>query len=225
MILIVLGAGCGSIQLASTRASLAPPLDPVHRTVRIETAGCGLAPDRVGSGVAIGDGLVLTVAHLVARADNLTASVGSSDSVNAVVTAVDLNLDLALLRIPPDEMPAIQMASASEGTGGRIVGGAASGTVPFVVKEVVRLSIEEILGTERHSRLGYELEAATTTGDSGAGAYDGEDRLIGIVFATGQEGGSSWITASAEIEDFLAAHDSDDTSVVCDPEISRIVVP
>ena len=225
MILIVLGTGCGSIQLANTRESLPPPLDPVHRTVRIETTGCGLAPDRTGSGVAIGDGLVLTVAHLVARADNLAALVGNGESVGAVVTAVDLSLDLALLRIPPDEIPSIQMSSANEGTGGLIVGGATSGTVPFVVKEVVRLSIEEILGAERHSRLGYELEAATTAGDSGAGAYDGNNRLIGIVFATGQEGGSTWITASAEIEDFLAAHESDDPLVECDPETSRIVVP
>ena len=225
MILIVLGAGCGSIQLANTRESPAPPLDPVFRTVRIETTGCGLAPNRTGSGVAIGDGLVVTVAHLVARADNLVALVGSSERVDAVITAVDLNLDLALLRIPPNEIPNIQMSSANVGTGGLIVGGAASGNVPFVVKEVVRLSIEEILGTERHSRLGYELEAATTTGDSGAGAYDGNNRLIGIVFATGQEGGSTWITASTEIEDFLAAHDSEDTLVECDPETSRIVVP
>ncbi len=225
MILIILGAGCGPIQLASTSDSLAAPLDPVIRTARIETTGCGLAPDRTGSGVAIGDGLVLTVAHLVARADNLAAAVGKRESADAVVIAVDLNLDLALLRIPLNEIPDVQMSPAKEGTRGLIVGGAASGTVPFVVEDVVSLSIEEILGTERHSRLGYELEAATATGDSGAGAYDGENRLIGIVFATDREGGSTWITASAEIERFLAAHESDDSLLVCDPETSRIVAP
>jgi S1-C subfamily serine protease len=225
MIMVTVGTGCGSNELASNYEFLAPPPDPAHRAVHIETAGCGFAPDRTGSGVAVGDGLVLTVAHLVARADGISATVGDGVGVDAVVTAVDLNLDLALLQLPPNEVPFIEMSSAGTGAEGFIVGAAASGTVPFEIKEVVSLSIEEILGTDRHSRLGYELEASTRVGDSGAGAYDGENRLIGIVFATGEEGESSWITSSAEIEGFLAAHGSDKAAIVCDPGDSRLDLP
>ncbi len=223
--LVTVANGCSSNESAGTDLSGPPTFSPAQRVARIATTGCGFAPDRTGSGVAIGDGLVLTVAHLVARADKVVASVGRGEDVSAAITAVDLNLDLAVLRVPPDAVPAVEMSPAGTGDQGLIVGGAASGTVPFVVKDVVSLSIEEILGTDRHSRLGYELEAATTTGDSGAGAYDDADRLIGIVFATGEDGESSWITASSEIERFLAAHEAAITPIVCDQEASRLELP
>jgi len=225
LILVTVGTGCVSNELDSTNGFIAPPPDPAHRAVHIETTGCGFAPDRTGSGVAVGDGLVLTVAHLIARADGISATVGEGVGVDTVVIAVDLKLDLALLQLPPNEVPLIEMSSAGTGAEGFIVGAAASGTVPFEVKEVVSLSIEEVLGTERHNRLGYELEASTRRGDSGAGAYDGENRLIGIVFATGEEGESSWITSSAEIEGFLATHRSDRAAIVCDPGESRLDLP
>ncbi len=203
--LLMVAAGCGSG--AHSGETIAPGFDPAKRAVRLETEGCGFASGRTGSGVAVGDGVVVTVAHLVARADGIVASVGDAGSENAVVTAVDLERDLATLRLPPNGIPDVEMASVGVGAEGLIVGGAASGTVPFEVKQVVSLTIEEVLGTDRHSRLGYELAAETVDGDSGAGAYDDENRLIGIVFATGQEGESSWITSSAEIQDFI---DSDD---------------
>jgi S1-C subfamily serine protease len=200
-------AGCGPIESVHTVESTAPALDPAQRAVRIETTGCGYASERTGSGVAIGDGLVLTVAHLIARADTVAASVGDGDALDALVTAVDLNRDLALLQLPLNGVHDIEMASAGQGARGLIVGGAASGTIPFEVKTVVSLSIEEVLGNDLHSRLGYELKAETAPGDSGAGAYDDKDRLIGIVFATGKDGESSWVTASVEIENFLAGGD------------------
>lgn len=221
-VLVVVGAGCSSLQSERADKPAAPPIDPAQRAVRIETTGCGFASGRTGSGVAVGDGLIVTVAHLVARAEDIFAYFADEQGLSASVTAVDLNRDLALLRVPPNAMPVIEMSSLRDGAKGLIVEGAASGTVPFEVRQVVTLAIEEILGTDRHSRRGYELAAETATGDSGAGAYDEENRLIGIVFATSQEGESSWITSSAEIDDFLTAHGSDVTEIVCDSEESRI---
>jgi S1-C subfamily serine protease len=213
--LVMVVAGCGPIESVQTIESTAPALEPAQRAVRIETTGCGYASDRTGSGVVIGDGLVLTVAHLIARADTVAASVGDGDALGALVTAVDLNRDLALLQLPLNGVHNIEMASAGQGARGLIVGGAASGTIPFEVKTVVSLSIEEVLGNDLHSRLGYELEAETAPGDSGAGAYDGASRLIGIVFATGKDGESSWVTASVEIENFLASGDPSAGSTRC----------
>jgi S1-C subfamily serine protease len=213
--LVMVVAGCGPIESVQSVESTAPAVDPAQRAVRIETTGCGYASDRTGSGVAIGDGLVLTVAHLVARADTVAASVGDGGPVDALVTAVDLDLDLALLQLPLNGVHDIEMASVGAGAEGLVVGGAASGTVPFAVKKVVSLSIEEILGTDLHSRLGYELEATTAPGDSGAGAYDNEDGLIGILFATGKDGESSWVTSSVEIENFLASGDPSAGSTRC----------
>jgi hypothetical protein len=87
------------------------------------------------------------------------------------------------------------------------------------------VSIEEVLGTERHNRVGYEIDAATASGDSGAGAYDETDRLIGIVFATSADGATTWLSAGVEIQDFLAGVDADAAPIVCDPDISRLRSP
>lgn len=217
--------GCGSDTPTGSGEPTAKQFEATRRAVRIETTGCGLAPGRTGSGVAVGDGLVITVAHLVAQADNIEVRVGNGRAVDAAVTSIDLSLDLAALRIPSNGMPDIEVSKIGRGATGLIVGGAASGTVEFEVKDVVSLSIEEVLGSDRHSRSGYELQAATTTGDSGAGAFDLENRLIGIVFATGRDGESTWVTSSVELGGFLTKNTRNLAPIVCDAESSRLDLP
>lgn len=159
---------------------------------------------------------MVTVAHLMVRAESVDASVAGDDPSSAVIAALDLERDLAVLRLTSGaDLPDVDTATVEAGTSGHIVGGATSGTVRFQVKRRVMLTIEEILGTDRHARLGYEVATITADGDSGAGAYDEQNRLIGIVFATGRDGETSWLTASREIEDFLATISLTDTYPVC----------
>jgi S1-C subfamily serine protease len=205
--------GCASTRTVDTTTSAF--YDPESRAVRLETTGCEFASGRTGSAVAIGEGLLLTVAHLIVRADTVTAFVGGGHATPAEVAAVDLRRDLALLRVTGGAAPPIEMVSLEEGAAGVIVGGATSGTVSFEVRRVVELTIEEILGTDRHSRLGYELAAETKDGDSGAGAFDDAGRLVGIVFATGEDEETTWITASSELEDFVASVGATDTYPLC----------
>lgn len=183
--------------------------------MRLETEGCGFASGRTGSGVAIGDDLVVTVAHLVVEAEAIDAYLSGEEYENVPVLAVDRQTDLAVLRVPDNAIPAIEMSSAEKDASGLIVGGSTSGTVSFAVKNVVELTIEEVFGTTRHSRLGYELAASTADGDSGAGAYDAQGGLIGVVFATGEDGATTWVTASSEIEEFLSGVDPSDTYPLC----------
>jgi S1-C subfamily serine protease len=213
---VVLLAGCGSTATHPDGETTTAPIDPEVRAVRIETTACDSPLGGFGSGVVMSDGLVVTVAHLVIQADAVEVSVPEGDPEEAVLAAVDLERDLAALRLPGgSDLPDVETATADAGASGRVVGGSASGTVPFEVKRRVTLTIEEVLGTERHARLGYEVAAMTTDGDSGAGAYDEEDRLIGIVFAAGRDGETSWLTASSEIDHFLAIVDPSDTYPVC----------
>ena len=44
---------------------------------------------------------------------------------------------------------------------------------------------------------------SASRGDSGAGIYDGSDRLIGMLFAVQGDSGIAWATAADEIEDLL----------------------
>lgn len=196
--LLLLAVACGD-----DAAQVA--FEPAGRAVRVETVGCDTSSGRTGSGVAVGGGRVVTVAHLVARVERIEATVAGGSPFVAEVAAYDPARDLALLEVPTDGIPDLETVSVGAGASGVIVGGAASGDVAFDVIQPVSLSIEEVLGTERHSRVGYEVDATTATGDSGAGAYDADGRLIGIVFAITEAGGSSWLTAASEIEQFLAA--------------------
>lgn len=174
----------------------------------------------------MGDGVVVTVAHLVARADSVLVAVAGGDPVDATVLEVDPERDLAALRVAADDAPdAIAMSDGDTGARGTIVEGATSGTVPFVVAEKVSVSIEEVLGTDRHNRVGFKLNAATSGGDSGAGAYDEDGRLIGIVFATSDDGAVTWLTGSVEIQEFLAGVSADQTPLACNPDISRLELP
>ena len=196
-------------------------IDPAQRAVFLETTGCGAAADRVGSGIAIGDGLILTAAHLVVRADDVSVSINRGPSQLVTIRAIDLQLDLALLESPADELPGVTTGTAAADTTGRIIEGASSGTVDFTVVRRANLITEEILGDERFGRVGYELDADTSGGDSGSGAYDADNQLIGMVFATSD--GSTWITASSEIEAFLKTAASDTAEpLTCDPARSQL---
>ncbi|MFQ5558296.1 MAG: hypothetical protein ACE5GB_12430, partial [Acidimicrobiales bacterium] len=99
----------------------------------------------------------------------------------------------------------------------------ASGTVEVNVSDVVRLSIDEVLGSARHRRAGYRLAARAADGDSGAGVYDEHDRLAAIVFATtSDDPATAWATASSEVSAFL--HDAvDGSGWSCEPARSRVV--
>jgi S1-C subfamily serine protease len=207
--------GCSSAAVGGGSQTAVTLVDPEARAVRIDTTGCELTSGHFGSGVTIGGNQVVTVAHLIARAETVTVSVAGGGPEVAEVVALDLQKDLAVLRIAGMEAPEVDVATADTGTSGHIVGAAASGTVPFEVKRRVNLRIEDVLGTERHSRLGYEVSAVTTDGDSGAGAYDDDGGLVGIVFATGRDGATSWLTASDEIEAFRSSLEPNSSFAVC----------
>lgn len=210
---------CGSNQPGPDEPGL---VQPSERVVTIEATGCGVASARSGLGIAVGDDIVLTVAHLVARAGTIEVSVGGAPAQPAAIVDIDLDRDLAALAVPGLTEPPVAFAAIDEGGEGTVV--LAPDLVPFEVRLVARLTTEAILGDERHSRVGYELGAATRTGDSGAGAYDDRGRLIGILFATEAAGDTAWVTASRELEDFLAGVDPDRAPIRCDPATSQLDV-
>ena len=179
--------------------------DSLTRAVKIETTGCEFASGRTGSGFVYEGGLVVTAAHLVARASRISIDAPDMSVDDVDLVAIDLERDLAALRLHGLELPPVEASVAFSGDKGLMVGGATSGTVGYEVRRVVELTIEEVLGTERHSRSGYEIAAVTGDGDSGSGVYDEEGRLIGMVFATGPDEDTTWVTAAEEIEAFVAS--------------------
>lgn len=185
--------------------------------------GCGVASSTSGSGFVFDDGLVLTAGHVVARAEGIEVKYPDGSTAPARVIAFDAQQDLAALSVPIVDVDRPLIGVAGAGNGGRVVGALTSGTVDMTVRQRVKVNIEAVLGTERATRLGYEVEVATATGDSGAGVYDLEGRLLGMVFAVSAEGGTTWVTAAEELDRFVSRVDRAGTPYICDPNLSRLV--
>ncbi|MEM7271945.1 MAG: trypsin-like peptidase domain-containing protein [Actinomycetota bacterium] len=227
------------------------PRDAGRRAVVVATTGCGSAPGGEGSGVALAPTRILTAAHVVAGATEVTVrlrgevpidrSIGTAETtgdaagpdatpalrtVEATVVAYDTRRDLALLDLDGDGVAApagpVPIRDLGTGDAGIIIGAGVSGDIPFTVAERTIIEIDEVRGTDRVRRAGYLLEAATSPGDSGSGLYDGRGYLVGVLFAVSTDNGRrSWATAGDEVDAFITDLDVRG-DFACDPDRSRL---
>jgi len=222
------GLGTDTSSPPDTSATAAEPTDLAaagQRAVRLETGGCGHADASRGSGLALADDLVLTAAHVVSSGGPIEVIVDDV-SHRAELLAYDPSRDLALVRTTPlltEIPPAPTSGTLDEGATGRIIGAATSGDVVATVAEVLIIELDDVREPTRSTRRAYLTEAATEPGDSGAGFYDTDGRLVGLLFAVSTtDEGRSWVTATSEIDAFLA--DEETTGVfACDPDRSKVV--
>ena len=194
---------------------------PDERSVSIRTTGCGHVSKTKGSGVAVGGDIVVTVAHVVIGASTVHVTTPDAKEHPGAIVALDTHRDLALVWVPDLDLPPVAIADSRAAGMALIVGGARSGTVEADIRRHVPVVIEEVGGLERYQRDGYEVEAATGRGDSGAGLYEGNS-LLGVVFATAADDDrTTWVTAGTEIENFLAIGGGPEYH--CDEAASRVV--
>ncbi len=189
----------------------------------VATTGCGHAPAETGSGVGVAQELVLTAAHVVVAADQVRVTV-DGQTTPAEVVALDTRSDVAVLRLKGvalAEAPPFRPATVVEGDDVTLTT-AVSGEVSATVRRAGRIGIERVRADERILRSGYELDATVTPGDSGAGAFTTEGRLVGIVFASG-EGNTVWLSAADEISAVLDQAEAAEYAWHCVPSRSRVV--
>jgi len=189
--------------LLSSCSASAPPLS----TVAIATTGCGFGENARGVGVVVAPDRVLTVAHVVSQADAITVS-HVDQSVNADLVAFDRELDLALLAIGGlDDVSAANVAMPMRGSSVSIDTPTTRTTVDVI--DVRPIRTEEVGGTDRFVRSALELGTTTDDGDSGAGVWNADGELVGIVFGHRTDEVLSYATSSAEIEAFLDQMEQD----------------
>ncbi len=190
------------VNLSVTRARKEGPgqvdmrdLDPMLRQFFFGPGGHGRGPGMpgsprspehsLGSGVIVGaDGLVLTSAHVVERADRVEVTLHDGREVDATVIGTDPRSDLAALRIDRKDatgLVALPMGDSTKLRLGEVV--LAVGN-PFGVGQTVTMGI--VSGTRR-SALGivdYEdfiqTDAAINPGNSGGALVDMRGQLVGI---------------------------------------------
>ena len=151
-------AALAAAALLAPTVAATPPRAPDVVDVRV-------AHDRAHGFVA-GDGLVVTVAHVL---DDAGAPV-LVDGRRATVVRLDRGSDLALLRVPGVEGEAPRLGGGS--------GGASLLGRPATVVRHVNASVD---GGPRRPAL--VLRARVTVGDSGAPVLTDSGRVAGVLFA------------------------------------------
>ena len=178
----------------------------VPSTVKVEGAAC----DRIqeGSGFVVGDGLVVTNAHVVAGEDATTIQRSDGTEVRATVVAFDPNRDLAVLSAPDLDRPALWRSTIAEGGVGAAFGHPGGGPLraaPFKVGEVTEATGTDIYDRNRSTRDVLILAADLQPGDSGSALVDPEGRAVGVVFAIALDRpGVAYALQMSEVDAVLA---------------------
>lgn len=147
-----------------------------------------------GSGVIIDarKGYVLTNAHVIKNADEVSVTLKDSRSVIATVLGSDPKTDIALLQIDTKNLTALTIADSDDTKVGDYV--LAIGN-PFGLGQTVTSGIVSALGRAGISRDGYEdfiqTDASINPGNSGGALINSKGELIGINTAIISRSGSS----------------------------------
>lgn len=201
---------CGALVTASCGDDSGPPSADrrAASAVGIVGAGCSLV-DQLGSGVVLQSaGQVVTVAHTIAGAAEITVVGADGTEHVATVSAFDKDSDLAVLDVPTLRAEPLKIGSVTTGPGNVLVWSRDGGTEarPVDVVKRLRITIEDIYTEEIVQRTGLEIAGQIEIGDSGGPVVTSDGDVIGIVYANSRErDGVGFATDSAEIRDVLSS--------------------
>ncbi len=145
-----------------------------RRYRRTQSAGSGVVVDAAA-------GYIVTNNHVVERADEITITFSDGRSLPAVLVGTDPQVDLAVLKVTPEELTEISFAdSAALRVGDFVV---AIGN-PFGLSQTVTSGIVSALGRSGLGIEGYEdfiqTDASINPGNSGGALVDLRGDLVGI---------------------------------------------
>ena len=167
--------------------------------VRVLGTACGLGVE--GSGWAVGPGLVVTNAHVVAGSEDTTVTTQGGVVLDATPVYYDPGDDLALLRVDA-QLPVLPISAAREpGSAAAVLGYPENG--PYVV-EPARLGetrptiSEDSYGNGPIERTIVALRGSVRSGNSGGPLVDGEGHVLGTVFAATTAGTAGGFAIPAE---------------------------
>jgi serine protease Do/serine protease DegQ len=147
-----------------------------------------------GSGVIVDakEGLVLTNAHVVDGADEIDVTLQDDRNFKAEIIGTDPASDIALLRIPAENLAELKMADSAEARVGDFV--VAIGN-PFGLGHTVTSGIISALGRSGINPEGYEdfiqTDASINPGNSGGALVNLRGELVGVNSAIISRGGGN----------------------------------
>ena len=137
----------------------------------------------LGSGVIVDAerGLVLTNAHVIANAHQITVKLSDGRSYKAELIGTDPETDVGVIKVPSDALTDLPMGDSDQLKVGDFV--VAIGN-PFGLSQTVTSGIVSALGRSGLGIEGYEdfiqTDAAINPGNSGGALVDLQGRLVGV---------------------------------------------
>lgn len=136
----------------------------------------------IGSGVIISrSGYVLTNYHLIANVGEIEIGLKNGDTYLARLIGIDPDIDIAVLKVEADDLPAIGTAEDKSVQPGDIVFAIGN---PFGLNRSTTMGIVSAIGRDRLGLHGFEqfiqTDAAINPGSSGGALADTRGQLIGI---------------------------------------------
>ena len=169
-----------------TRVRVQSPLmsDPLFRRFfNIPDAPRERISQSLGSGVIVdaGNGYVLTNHHVIGNADDIAVTLQDGRSLEAELVGTDPDTDLAVIRIPPENLAALPLANSDELRVGDFV--VAVGN-PFGLGQTVTSGIVSALGRAGLRGLEFQnfiqTDASINPGNSGGALINLRGELVGI---------------------------------------------
>ncbi len=191
--------------------------------VRIVGTACGLGIE--GSGWVASPGVVVTNAHVVAgEVDTHVEVAGNSPGVPAQAIAFDPNNDVAILRVPGLQAPALSLAPSNPqpGTAAAILGYPQDGPFnaePGRIGQTLTVDTENAYGQGPIKRLVTQLLGLVRPGNSGGPMVDASGRVDATVFAavTSGSSGGGFAVPNSLVRDQLRLAESRGAAVSTGP--------
>jgi S1-C subfamily serine protease len=166
-------SGCGP---SATPETITDTDTIVASTMRVRADGCGPRTE-LGTATAIGDGIVVTAAHVLAGSDEITLVDATGQTTAVDVVLFDPDLDVAALRATTDAPPQtltpapLRAERGAAGETGVVALVADDGSIDLHdvdVAQRVTIRTTDITRQRGVERLGLRIDAAIEPGDSGA---------------------------------------------------------
>lgn len=202
----------GLLLLAGAVVACGPPSisETALSVVRVEALPCGRSG--VGSGTVVGEGLVLTNAHMLAGStDDVMVRTGDDRVFGGLVVGFDEERDLALISVDGLDAPSVEFEDPREGLAATIMARPGGVELEVIDTRIVRLfnaTGDDIYGEGDVSRRAIELAADVIPGVSGGGVFSEDGNLIGVVFAESRRREStSYAVDVSEVHSFMEETD------------------